>query len=94
MHETSCFGVMSASSFHTGLRSDFGVQVPHRVDDRRQREMDDAFLGSQPAQLRVVRQLAPEAREVGRDVVQAAADDKVTKRIDRGDDHFVARVRL
>ena len=90
MHDTSCFGVMSASSFHTGLRSDLAVEIPHRVDDRGEREVDDALLGPQPAQLRVAGKPSPEAAEVLGDLVQREAHDVITERFDRRRAHLVA----
>ena len=52
--------------------------------------MDDALFRAEPAQLRVGREAPPEAGEVGRDVVEALADDEVTERVDRRGAHFVA----
>ena len=52
--------------------------------------MDDAFLGTEPSQLRVGREPPPEAGEVGGDVVERAADDEMAERFDRGGAHFVA----
>ena len=51
------------------------VEIPDGVDDRRQRHVDDALLGPEPAQLRIGRQRAPEPREVGRDAVERQPDD-------------------
>ena len=68
----------------------FSVEIPDGVDDRRQREMDHAFLRTEPAQLRVACEPPPERREVRGDVVEPLADDEMAKRIDRGGAHFVA----
>ena len=58
------------------------VQVPHRVDDSRQRQVDDALLRSEPSKLRLVRQHPPETGEVRRDLVEPAADDETAERLD------------
>ena len=52
--------------------------------------MDDALLRSQPAQLRIGRQPAPEAGEVSRDRFKALADDEMPEGVDRRHHHFVA----
>ena len=66
------------------------VKIPHRVDDSREREMNDALLGTEPAQLRFAREAVPEPAEVRRDVVEVAADDQMPERFDGGCAHFVA----
>ena len=53
---------MSARSFHSGLPSRLAQQVPDRVDDRRGREVDDALLGADPAQLAVADQTHTRSR--------------------------------
>ena len=90
MHDTSCAGVMSASSFHTGFAFGLAVKIPDRVDDGREREVNDALLGTEPAQLRFAGEAVPEPAEVRRDVVEVAADDEMTERLDGGRAHFVA----
>ena len=72
------------------LALDLGVEIPDRVDDRRQREVDDALLGPEPSQLRIGREPPPEPGEVGRDVVEPLADDEMAERVDRRRADFVA----
>ena len=54
-----------ASSCHTRLAGALRDEVPDRVDDGRGREVDDALLGPDPAQLAVADQRPPERAEVG-----------------------------
>ena len=65
---------MSTSSRHSGLPGASGGEVPHRVHHRGQREVDDALLRAEPAQLRVGLQLAVDAAEVLDDLLDVAAD--------------------
>ena len=67
-----------------------GVEIPHRVDDRGHRDVDDTLLGTEPAQLRVAGQLAPERAEIGGEIVERPADDVMTERLDRRDADLVA----
>ena len=66
------------------------VQIPHRVDDRCEREVDHALLRAEPSQLRVGGEPPPETGEVGGDPGQRLPDDEVTERLDRRDAHLVA----
>ena len=81
---------MSASSFQTGLLRHLGLQIPHRVDDRRHRQVDDALLRPEPAQLRVAGERPPERRRGGDDLVEVAADHQRLEGANRRDAHFVA----
>ena len=62
-----------------------GVQVPHRVHQRRRGQVDGAFLRSDPAELAVVGQGAPEAAQIGTDLLQGAAHHEVLQGVHRGD---------
>ncbi len=46
--------------------------------------MDDAFLGSEPAQLAVIREAPPERGAVGDDLVEFQADNERRELLDRG----------
>ena len=72
------------------LALDFGVKIPDRIYDRRRREMNRAFLRTDPPELTFKRKPLPEAAEVGDDVVVLRADDEMLQRADRGDHNFVA----
>src|SRR5206468_8956843 len=50
-------------------------EVPNRIHDRRRREMDDALLRSDPAELAFAAELAPAAGEVRRDRLERPAQD-------------------
>ena len=61
-----------------------GLEVPERVDDRADRHVHDALLRAQPAQLRVVDELAPEAAHVVEDGLDVAAAQRRGQGLDRG----------
>ena len=67
------------------LALELRVQIPDRIDDRRGREMDDAFLRTEPAQLRVGDEAAPQSSEVCDELVDGRADDVGRERVDGGD---------
>ena len=50
--------------FPDRLAIDLGPQVPHRIDDGGGREVNRAFLGPDPAQLRFTGEAAPEPAHV------------------------------
>ena len=52
--------------------------------------MHDAFLGSEPAQLRIAGKPPPEAAEVFSDLVQGETDDVIAKGLDGGRADVVA----
>ena len=89
MQRTICRGVMSASSFQSGLPSALRVEIPDGVDDGGHRQVDHAFLG--PSQ-RSCESPASAARtaEVRDHVLEAPADDERRERVDRRDAHLVA----
>src|SRR6185503_11206612 len=66
------------------------VQIPDGVDDRRHRDVDDAFLRAEPAELRVAGQVAPERRRRRHDVVERAADHERLVGADRAGADLVA----
>ena len=66
------------------------LEVPHRVDDRADRHVHDALLGAEPAQLRVVDELAGERAHRVEDRLDLAADEVRGDRLDRGELHLVA----
>ena len=84
MHATICRGVMSASSFQSGFRARLACRSHIGVDDRRHRDVDDALLRAEPAQLRVAdasaRQNAAGSAKISSSV---AADDQRRERADR-----------
>ena len=68
------------------LASRLRVQVPDGVDDRGQREVDDALLGPEPAQLRVGRErCARTPAGPADDLVERPPDDERPERADRRD---------
>ena len=75
---------MSTTQLPQRLALGPGPQVPDRVDERRRRQVDDALLGPDPAQVRVAGELAPEAARIAGDVGQPAALDEMRERVDRG----------
>ena len=54
----------------------FRPEIPDGVDDRAHGEMDDALLRSEPAELVVRHERAPEAAHVSRDPVERATGDE------------------
>ena len=70
------------------LALDLGPQVPDRVDDRGGAEVDDTLLRTEPAQLAVRDEAAPEATHVGDDRLEAPPDNERLERADRGDAHL------
>ena len=58
--DTNCSGVRSAASFQTGFFSAW-AEVPERVDARPQREVGDALLRAEPAELAFLGEAAPNA---------------------------------
>ena len=60
-------------------------EIPDGVHDRRRREVDDALLGSEPAELVLGGEAAPEAGEVAGDALERAAHHERLERTDRGD---------
>ncbi len=52
--------------------------------------MDDTFFRTEPAQLRVACQAAPERPEIGCEIVEAPTHDVMAVGLDRGDADFVA----
>ena len=58
MQAMNCSGVRSATSFQTGLPSAFAQRSQAAFDDRGRREVDDALLRAEPAELRFVREAA------------------------------------
>lgn len=60
-----------------GLPQRLGPQVPDGVDHGAEREVDDALLRADPAQLRVVDEVAPGLAPVGDEGVEGAAFDAV-----------------
>src|SRR5204862_2443869 len=73
-----------------GLALHLRVQVPYRIDERRRREVDRAFLGTDPSQLLLARDGAPESAHIGRDRLEAASNDDRREGVDRGDADFGA----
>lgn len=73
-----------------GLAEGFGPQVPDGVYDRAEREVDDAFLGADPAELRVVDEMAPCLAPVRDERFECAALDAVGEVRDGGADDLVA----
>jgi hypothetical protein len=73
-----------------GFPECFGPQVPDRVHDGAQREVDDTLLWADPAQLRVVDEVAPCLAPVGDERVECAAFDAVGEVRDGGADDFIA----
>jgi hypothetical protein len=71
------------------LALELGVEIPHRVDQRRRGEVDNALLGAEPPQLAVGNEVAPEAGHVGGDPFQGAADHVMRQQIDRLDAQLV-----
>jgi hypothetical protein len=62
-----------------GLVFDLGVEIPDGVDKGCAGEVDDAFLGAEPAELAFVGQEAREGYEVGGDVREEASDDEAAQ---------------
>ena len=67
------------------LSLELRVQVPDGVDDRGRREVDDALLRPEPAQLAVGDEPPPEPSEVADELLDGRADDVRHERLDRGD---------
>ncbi len=67
-----------------------GPQVPGRVDHRRGGQVDRALVRTDPAQLAVRGDVAPETAHVGAYRVQAQAFHQVPQGLDRGAADFVA----
>ena len=63
-----------------------GPEVPDGVDDRGGRQVDHTLLGSEPAELAVGGESAPEPAHVGDDVLERPSDDQVLQRSCRRDD--------
>ena len=59
-----------------GLPLPLGPEIPDGVDHRGGREMDDALLGAEPAELGVGHEAAPEPAHVGDDRLERATDDE------------------
>ena len=87
---TSSSGVMSARNCHSGLPARLASRSQTRVDKRRGREVDDALLGPDPAELAVVGRARPERAEVAGDVLERPARDEMRERCDRRDAELVA----
>ena len=68
----------------------FCVEIPHRIHDRGEREVNHALLGSEPSQLRLACQAVPELAEIGRDVAQGPPDHQMPERFDRGGTDLIA----
>ena len=79
MHETSCARRHVGEQLPDRLAFALRVKVPDGVDDGGERQMDDAFLRPEPAQLRVARERRARtpAKSDG-DVVDVPADDEMT----------------
>lgn len=73
-----------------GFPERLGPQVPDGVHDGAQGEVDDALLRADPAQLRVVDEVAPCLAPVGDERVERAALDAIGEVRDGGADDFVA----
>ena len=65
-------------------------EIPDRVDDGGQREVDDALFGAEPAELALAGERAPEGAEVGLDVVELHPDDAFAVGLDRAHADLVA----
>ncbi len=73
-----------------GLLFQLRVEIPDGVDDRRSREVDDALLRAEPAQLRVGDQAPPQSSEVCHELLDVRSDDVGEEGVDRGDAHLGA----
>src|SRR5687768_413507 len=67
-----------------GLAFGLCVEIPQRVDDSRECQMNDAFFWPQPPQLRFPGKAVPERTEIRCDVAEIAADDEVAEGFDGG----------
>jgi hypothetical protein len=81
---------MSTRSLPERLSLDLRPEIPDGVDDRSGRQVNDALLRSEPPQLAVTRERAPEGAHVREDVVETTADDEGRERLDRRATHLVA----
>jgi hypothetical protein len=72
-----------------GFLEGFGPEVPDGVYDGAEGEVDDAFFGADPAELRVVDQVAPCLAPVFDEGFEGAAFDAVGEVGDCGADDFV-----
>jgi hypothetical protein len=67
-----------------------GIEVPDGVDEGSGGEVDDAFFGAEPAELRVVGELAAEGAEVVGDRAEGAIDNVAREVLERLDDEICA----
>lgn len=72
------------------LANNARLEVPHRVDDRRKRKRHHALLGTEPTELRILRERAPETATVVRDLSDALTHHHRHERFDRLADDLVA----
>jgi hypothetical protein len=73
-----------------GLSERFGPEIPDGVYDGSERQVDDALLGTDPAELRVVDEMAPCLAPVLDERLEGAALDAVGEVGNSGADNFVA----
>ena len=73
-----------------GLAFGAGVEVPDGVDQGSGGEVDDSLFGAEPAELRVVGELAGEGAEVVGDGAEGAVDDVAGEVADGLDDEIGA----
>src|SRR5437016_3982149 len=67
-----------------------GVEIPDGVHDSGRREVEDALLGADPAELRVAGQPEPEPCHVSLDLLEGQSPDEGRERADRRDAQLVA----
>src|SRR5690606_17515129 len=69
---------------------DLRFEIPERVDDRSNRHMGDALFGTEPAPLRIIRQLARIGTHAAEDRIDARADEAPAEGSNGGNLHVVA----
>ena len=67
-----------------------GIQIPNRVDQSTDAEVQDALFRAEPAELSVVGQLEPEAAHVRDDILEGATHNDVLHHLDHRSADFIA----
>ena len=76
--------------FPEGLALEFAPEIPQCVDDRRRGHVDDALLGTEPAELGVTGQVLQESAGSRGECGHLLTHDEIAQRFDGGDDDVVA----